>query len=407
MNDINKVIISIDKAMKRIIDNYLKGDRTSVLLLGEPGIGKSEIVKQTAIELSKKLKKEFIELSFKWNSNGSIDYTNVYNEIIKVLKNPEKYFVFIVMRLSEREPTDLIGYPRQFELNYNGSKVKLSDYIPFIWQLVSSGCAGMLLLDDFTNITRPDTQSASYQITLDRMTGWIKFNKDFIVIATGNAPEHSSIASLLPTPQVSRLRIYNVSSANLDSWIEYMNNNYSKWDKRIYAFLKKNPEMFIKIPKELETLNPYPCPRTWTMLARISYNLEPEDLYIEASATVGNEAASMLKVFTEIKIPEIEELIIKPETWCELNFEQKLLTSIELSTYISENVNNKEKIIRLSPVLKYLYEYDKDMLMMILSVLRDNIRRKFLMICIDEKELKFIIDECTEIYKQVKMLENI
>jgi len=88
-------IVELKDLLKRL---YNVGDRTSVIILGEPGIGKSEIVKQLAKEIASESGKEFIE------------YTDDIAD--EVMKEPDRYFVFCDIRLTEVEPADLIGIPR-------------------------------------------------------------------------------------------------------------------------------------------------------------------------------------------------------------------------------------------------------------------------------------------------------
>ena len=383
----NKIKVDVVKIGEIIERNYMKGDRTSILILGDPGIGKSSVVKQTAQRIAKKLNKKFVEFKFTWKSNGEIDYKNVYSKAIEVLKNPEKYFVYIIMRLSEREPTDFTGIPREIEINYNGKKIILSDYKPFIWQLIASACAGFLVLDDFTNISRPDTESIAYQVVLDRISGWIEFNENLLVIAIGNTPESSSLAKALATPLVSRLRIYYAKEPTLDEWIKYI-MQYDI-DERIPTYLKQNPDDFIKIPEEPETLDPYPCPRSWEMLARVSKDISDENEFMyEAAATVGVEVAYRLKAFLSIESPDPEKLITNPHIWSELKFEQKFLSLMKIITYIKNNIEDKKKIYMLYDFLKYLYENDREKIVTMLYLMPDDLYYKFGSVLL-EKEDKF------------------
>jgi len=397
----NRIKVDVVKIGKIIERNYMKGDRTSILILGDPGIGKSSVVKQTAQRIAKKLNKKFVEFKFTWKSNGEIDYRNIYSKAIEVLKNPEKYFVYIVMRLSEREPTDFTGFPREIEINYNGKKIMLSDYKPFIWQLIASACAGFLVLDDFTNISRPDTESIAYQVVLDRISGWIEFNENLLVIAIGNTPESSSLAKALATPLVSRLRIYYAKEPTLEDWIKYM-MQYDI-DERILLYLKQNPDDFIKIPDEPETLDPYPCPRSWEMLARISKDITDENEFIyEAAATVGVEVAYRLKAFLSIKSPDPDELIRNPLIWSELKFEQKFLSLAKMITYIRNNIKHKNKIYMLHRFLRYLYENDRENIVTLLHLMPDELYYEFGSILLDKgDEFDFMFS----LLEKVKMEE--
>jgi predicted GTPase len=75
--------------------------RVSVLLLGAPGIGKSYTCYSVAKRLAKDLGKEFI------------DYSD--EQAPKILAEPERYFVFCDFRLTECEPSDLLGIPKARE----------------------------------------------------------------------------------------------------------------------------------------------------------------------------------------------------------------------------------------------------------------------------------------------------
>ena len=82
MEEVSRVEISVTDAIRRIKRNYMKGDRTTVLLLGKPGIGKTEIVRMLAQELAEELKKEFVEFKLEWKGN-SLDYRSVYENAVK------------------------------------------------------------------------------------------------------------------------------------------------------------------------------------------------------------------------------------------------------------------------------------------------------------------------------------
>jgi hypothetical protein len=199
----------------------------------------------------------------------------------------------------------------------------------------------MLILDELTNVSRPDVLSASFKIFYDRRTGGMIFHPNVMIISCGNKPEHSSVANALPAPLVSRMGIYEVSAPRVDDWAKYMAEAYGDdWDNRIYAFLKKfeDESYLIKLPKDPETLDPYPVPRSWSrlsfLMAMIGANKETMAAY------VGGEAAQKLDSFLKVNI-DIEDLIKKPAQWKTINVDAKYMASIMLSTWLSKN---KKKI---------------------------------------------------------------
>jgi len=150
--------------------------RKSILLLGPPGCGKSTSVYEFAERTAKKLGKEFVD----------------YNDDIalELLKEPERYFVLCDFTLTEAEPADLLGIPREITED-------AISYKPLLWARVMSKCAGVLFLDELTNVQRPDIISVSYRILHDRKIGFIKLHKDVLVVAAGNSPDESAIGRKL------------------------------------------------------------------------------------------------------------------------------------------------------------------------------------------------------------------
>ena len=148
--------------------------RQSTLLLGPPGIGKSMSCWKLAEKLAKGAGKEFV------------DYDDDKAEMI--LEEPEKYFVFVDLRLTECEPSDLLGLPHKV----NGSVM----FSPLLWARCLNKSAGLLLLDELTNIQRPDLITVSYKLVFDREAGFTKFNEDVMIVSAGNRPEHSSVRAV-------------------------------------------------------------------------------------------------------------------------------------------------------------------------------------------------------------------
>lgn len=102
--------------------------RPSILLLGPPGIGKTMSCWYLGERLASMLHREFID----------------YNDDVafKILSDPEKYFVFTDFRLTECEPSDLLGIPRETDSS--------TRYYPLLWARCLSKTPGILLLDEIT-----------------------------------------------------------------------------------------------------------------------------------------------------------------------------------------------------------------------------------------------------------------
>ncbi len=87
ISEISKIILALEETNKKF------------LILGPPGIGKTETVINIAKELANKYRKKFVE------------YRNDPEFISEVLAHPEQYFVLFRVPLTEMEPSDIGGIP--------------------------------------------------------------------------------------------------------------------------------------------------------------------------------------------------------------------------------------------------------------------------------------------------------
>lgn len=304
------------------VKEFLKSlyPKRSVILLGAAGIGKTETVRRTAEEIAKEQGKEFVE------------YTDKVAQ--KLLENPEDYFVFHDLRLTEIEPSDLIGIPR------NSEDSEFVRYKPLIWAEVMFRCAGILFLDEITNVQRMDIIAAAYKLMYDKSAGYIKFNDNVMIVAAGNSPEHSSIANYLPAPLINRCYVINVEPPTVEEWIEYMNKNHDEWDKRVGAYLSLFKNELITKPDSTETLEPFATPRQWTALAEDIIGIDDQDtIYEYAASTVGKSIAPKFATFATKPIPKLEELLKNPALIKTLDTEQQYLSASIVAANITKAVN--------------------------------------------------------------------
>jgi len=317
--------------LMKLYEADIEGDRYSVLLIGPPGIGKSFSVKRFAQLLAKKKGKIFI------------DYDDDIAD--EVLKEPQKFFVFHDLRLVEIEPSDLIGIPEKEE-NY-------TKFNPLKWARIQSLTEGVLLLDELTNVTRPDVISVSYKPIFDHKTGYIKFSRDFFVIAAGNAPEHSSIASMLPAPLINRCIVIRVRAPTVDEWEEFMEEEYGdRWDKRTFAFLKafEGEGYILKVPRQPECLDNYPTPRTWTKLATIMYKWKKAPRYL-IEGLIGPEIGQKFWAFSKTRI-DLKEYLQRPMRFLELKEDQRFMLCLLLATWIKKHIKDVSEAFSLLDVMR-------------------------------------------------------
>ena len=99
-----------------LIPELYEIDKSSLLFLGPPGIGKSTGVNEAAEIIAKSLGKECINYSDQ--------------EADRILADPDKFFLIVDFRLTEAEPSDFLGIPPGTERRSRLSPASLG-YVPF------------------------------------------------------------------------------------------------------------------------------------------------------------------------------------------------------------------------------------------------------------------------------------
>ncbi|MEM2068397.1 MAG: AAA family ATPase [Nitrososphaerota archaeon] len=337
------------------LKEYLKTIPTSrsVLLIGPPGVGKSVAVR------------EFAEAEAQMLGLELIDYDD--SKYAEIISHPEKYYVYIDLRLTEVEPSDLIGIPRDLD-----STVA---YKPLTWATVLSKVSrGMCFLDELTNVNRPDVISAAYKIILDRRAGFTKFSDGVRIIAAGNSPEHSAVANLLPAPLVSRFHVVNVEAPTLEEWASWMDAHNPGWDKRGLAYLMRFAEDFLRLPSEPETLDPYPTPRTWTWLLSELPNTDSRHIKERMVGYVGLEVGTRFEAFLRTPLPDPEELIDDPRVFINLSVDAKYLAVVSVANHYVAKLKSPE---RLLPFLETVSDVQADLVILFLIVAKKKMNELF------------------------------
>jgi len=370
---IEAIKVQLDRAKEIVKTRYLLSNRQSILWLGAPGIGKSAGVRQIAQELANEVQKSFVHFEFRWKGENFYSHVQVYEKAAKVLKQPEKYFTLIEMRPLRIEPADITGIPKDFVIE----EMALFDYKPFTWQLVASACAGIFFIDEFTNTQRLDVKGQLDELIWDRRAGWIAFNDDLLVMAAGNTPEDSAIASMPSSTSINRVFVMKIEPPSIEGWAEWMNANVKDWDRRVYAFLRQFPQFFFQRPPDIETLEPFPTPRQWTELAKISHYFPDEEIEVLAYGNIGGEAAAHFATFVKTRVPDLSEILVKPDLFAPLSVDGRYLVISQLSAVINKELNERKpnlgKFVRF---LNWLLLYDREMLQLMLTMLgRDGVRR--------------------------------
>lgn len=274
-----------------------------ILLLGPPGIGKSESVKQLGMHLAKKLGLEFVE----WSQGMEID--------------PNRHFVYVEFRLSGARDVDLLGLPNILaDPHADVFRYRVPEWLAI---LARPNQYGMLFLDELTNPATEDVRAILMQVLGSRRIGFSKIGPKIWIIAAGNKPEHSSLASELASPIINRVRIIEFEAPSVKEWINYMTTVYHLTDRSrpVLAFLTAKPDYLVTEVVPDSTLTPYPSPRAWTgFILDIESGLAD---YTDCEQYVGPEAGAAFRAFISYNI-DIEKALSDLSFFKSLTFDQQL-----------------------------------------------------------------------------------
>lgn len=193
------------------------------MITGNPGIGKSAMIKDIASQLN---------------------------------------LALLAEHLANKEPTDINGFP---DTGGEFARFKTFENFPTEDMKIPEGKNGWLLFLDELNSASVETQAASYALVLDRKVGMKKLHEMCFVVAAGNLKTDNAIVNTMSSAMVSRMVNYQMMfdpTVFLEDVV-----GPQRWDFRVAAYLAWKPEVIHQFdPDKAE--DPYSCPRTWDMVQR-------------------------------------------------------------------------------------------------------------------------------------------
>lgn len=228
----NKVTLSQAKALLHCCFRTERetGNPQPVLILGQPGQGKTAIAEQFT------------------------------REINQTLPPGQKEWLFVPLRLSQLDPTDLKGIPVQ-HVESDGH-ITCSFQPPRIFPLeglpwTADGHPVVLFLDEMAQAV-PTIQNLASNI-LDGRIGDYKIDRSrCYIFAASNREQDGSAVYRIPANVRNRL-VQIVAETTFDEWEKWaVANNLNPY---VIGFLIEHTSMFNHPPDE--KVNVYPTPRTW------------------------------------------------------------------------------------------------------------------------------------------------
>jgi hypothetical protein len=194
-------------------------------MLGPPGIGKSDIVKQVGDEFER--------------------------EIIDV-------------RLSLWEPTDIKGIP------YYNSQANTMSWAPPSELPTDPDSTAILFLDEL-NSAAPATQAAAYQLILNRRVGTYVLPKGVSIVAAGNRETDKGVTYRMPAPLANRF-LHIELRTDYEDWLQWATLNREHEQVVGYIGFAKQ-DLYDFDPKS--SSRAFATPRSWHFVSQL---LEDDDL---------------------------------------------------------------------------------------------------------------------------------
>jgi hypothetical protein len=305
--------MSVEISASAMVDalNSVLTSGLTPMLVGSPGIGKSDIVKSVAKMHNLKL---------------------------------------IDMRLAQSDPTDLNGFPT---LQQDGTRMDYAPPTTFPLEnmdKVPQGYDGWLLFLDEINAAPPAIQAAAYKLVLDRQIGAHNIHKRVAIVCAGNKATDKAIVNRLSTAMQSRMIHLNLM-VDTASWLDWANSN--NIDHRVISFIKYRPELLHKFnPNHAD--DTFASPRTWEFLSKIisgkvKFNRTDHAVLV---GTVGEGPATEFRAFCAVykDLPDIETMINNPGS---ITIPKEPGHQYAITTLISHNAN-EDTITPLMVIIKKL-----------------------------------------------------
>lgn len=305
--------------------------QVNTILLGPPGVGKTEVIKSIADEA-------------------------------------EIGFIRIV--LPQYEEVDLRGIP---EVNENKKTVFYpTEELPFVEK---HGNVGILLLDELPS-AKPPVQVITHQLLDARSLGSIyEMPEGWIIVATGNRQEDYAFVYEMPSTVRTRCTILNYD-VNHEDWKAW-GYDTGLVEPEVMAFTNNNPDCFMMFTPDKPVTN-HSMPRTLTLLSRYLKDIkeQKEEASLEyivgtIGEAAGNKFFGWLKVWNEV--PNIDDILegkdVKVPTkadrqWCVISAVTAKLVACEAKKVLKSTQN----------ALKYIDQLSSDIVM---AFLNDLMQTKF------------------------------
>jgi len=248
-------------------------NRLPLLIVGSPGIGKTDIVTQAANE-----------------ENADLE---VFHPVVS-------------------DPTDPKGLPWMFKDKTGNPR---AEFIPYgsLRRLMEATTSTIAFFDDLGQAA-PAVQASYMQLFLARRINGHKVSDLVTFLAATNRRSDKAGVTGILEPVKSRFASILNLEPDLNDWTAWALNN--RIPTELIAFLRFRPELLHNFKPSTDMVNS-PSPRTWHNVAKLILARPPVNLEFELfSGAVGETAATEFLAFLKIfrTLPNPDMVLMAPET---------------------------------------------------------------------------------------------
>lgn len=299
---------------------------------GAPGIGKSELVRDTSIELAKKEGRTFVF----WNQISEEEKEGLLTADLN------KVFIYSDIRLAQMDQTDLKGFPN--------TKADFAKWVPtLLFKVLSRPNAVGTIFFDEMNLASPSVIATAYSIVNDHLVGETPISQGVFIVSAGNRLTDTNNAFDDPAPLNNRrcnvvLNPPVVTSSDGDDWTSWASENGI--DVRIIGFLNTYEHKLFKFEEDNKDPS-FPTPRTWSRLSNFIKDEKDSALIkMYAGSLVGEGIAREFVAFINLSEKvDIRAILKKPELIKKYSDPDKLDLKYSIVSAIAELYSKEKQIL--------------------------------------------------------------
>lgn len=259
MTEVRTETIETAKEMARIF----RAKDIPLYLHGSPGVGKSDALKQLAVE-------------------AKVGFKDI--------------------RIGTMLPEDLTGIPVP-DLEKKVATWLRAEFWP---NEARDGKEGIICFDELSDANR-SLQSCIYRVILDRQIGECVLPPGWWPVAAGNRREDRAAAGSISTALANRFAHIHIR-ADADCWLQWANVN--NIDPMLIGFIKFKKDMLHSM--EGADLLAFPSPRSWARASKVFDAPEGMRFKLVAANVGEGPALEVENFFKVVNLPDLEEIINNP-----------------------------------------------------------------------------------------------